>query len=215
MRDNGHQRADAQGMHADLDQLHAVMGHYARMLWDIQKTRIGLTNRVEAMKRDETPDQFFLRAADAGSSLTEAEQTLNRHLEHLAKQHPMADWIAQAPGIGLPGFARLLAVTGSLDRFPNVAKLWKYLGLHTVDGQAPKRRRGETWTHTNCQGGHLRDCDLATCKTDHHPNCTPDGIGTAYSPQGGVVCHQLGEAIVKVGRGRYREAYDRMKLYYE
>lgn len=62
--------------------------------------------------------------------------------------------------------------------------------------------------------GHLAKCK-PTCTTDHHPNCTPDGIGTAYSPQGRVVCHQLGEAIVKVGHGKYRAAYDSKKLYYE
>lgn len=217
-RDNGHATADTQSLHADLTQLHAALGHYARMLWDIQKTRIGLSNRIGAMQRDGLPEQWFgaddWTPGDTSDTLSIAEQRINRYLERLAKRHPMADWIAQAPGIGLPGFARLLAVTGPLDRFPTVSKLWKYLGLHTVDGGAPRPRKGEAWTHTNCQGGHPRYCK-PDCTKDHHPNCSADGVGTAYAPQGRVVCHQLAESIVKVGKGKYREAYDLKKTCYE
>ena len=35
-----------------------------------------------------------------------------------------------------------------------------------------------------------------------------------WSAQGRVVCHQLGVAIVRVRRGRYRDAYDRKKAEY-
>jgi hypothetical protein len=127
----------------------------------------------------------------------------------------MAPWIAEQRGIGLPGFARLLGVTGDISRFPTVSKLWKYLGLHVVDGRAPKREKGVPWTHTDCKFQHLLTCP-ADCKTDHHPNCVPGGVGTAYAPQGRVVCHQIGDAIVKMGGGGpYRRAYDEKKAYYE
>ncbi len=109
----------------------------------------------------------------------------------------------------------LLGVTGNIDRFPTVSKLWKYLGLHVVDGHAPKREKGVAWTHTNCTFAHSLTCK-PDCKTDHHPSCVPGGIGNAYAPQGRVVCHQIGEAIVKVGGdGPYRRAYDQKKAYYE
>jgi hypothetical protein len=143
------------------------------------------------------------------------EKAIDRELTKLAKQHPLADWIAAQRGIGLPGFARLLGVTGDIGRFGTVSKLWKYLGLHVVDGHAPRREKGVPWTHTNCTFAHLLTCP-PDCKTDHHPNCVPNGIGTAYAPQGRVICHQLGEAIVKVGGdGQYRRAYDTKKAYYE
>jgi hypothetical protein len=37
-------------------------------------------------------------------------------------------------------------VTG-MERFPMVSSLWKYAGMHVVDGKAPKRKKGEkiTW----------------------------------------------------------------------
>lgn len=36
-----------------------------------------------------------------------------------------------------------------------------------------------------------------------------------WSPRGRSVCYQIGESIVKLNRGRYREAYDVKKAYYE
>src|SRR5207253_208596 len=71
------------------------------------------------------------------------ERAINLELVHLARQHFLRGWIQEAPGIGLPGFARLLGVTGPLDRFGTVSKLWAYLGMHVVSGAAPRRRRGQ------------------------------------------------------------------------
>jgi hypothetical protein len=210
----GHCPVDNQTPNADLDRLHALLGHYARQLWDIQKERIGAGNRVAAMERDGLGD-YAEPARSVVKQYEEIEKGIERILVKEVKQHPLADWIAEQRGIGLPGFARLLGVTGNIDRFPTVSKLWKYLGLHVVDGHAPRREKGVPWTHTDCTFAHLLTCK-PDCTTDHHPNCVPGGVGTAYAPQGRVVCHQIGEAIVKVGGdGPYRRAYDMKKAYYE
>jgi hypothetical protein len=209
-----HPPADIQRSGDNLAWLHSLLGHYARQLWDLQKERIGASNRVAAMERDGLGDHAEpARAIVAQYDVI--EKAIDRELTKLARQHFMADWIAEQRGIGLPGFARLLGVTGDISRFATVSKLWKYLGLHVVDGHAPKREKGVAWTHTDCTYWHLATCK-ADCTTDHHPNCGPGVPGTAYSPQGRVVCHQLGEAIVKVGGdGPYRRAYDDKKAYYE
>ena len=93
----------------------------------------------------------------------------------------MRAFVEAAPGIGLRGFGRLLGATGPLDRFATVSRLWAYLGMHVVDGAAPRRRRGKR---------------------------------ANWSPQGRVVCHQIGVSILRVRRGRYRAAYDRKKAEY-
>lgn len=43
--------------------------------------------------------------------------------------------------------AYLIPVYRGIEAFPNISKLWKYCGLHTENGVAPKRKRGEkvTW----------------------------------------------------------------------
>jgi hypothetical protein len=190
------------------------LGHFARQLWDVQKERIGAGNRVAAMERDGLSD-YAEPARAIVAEYDAIEKGIDRELTKLVKGHFMADWIAEQRGIGLPGFARLLGVTGDISRFPTVSKLWKYLGLHVVDGHAPKREKGVPWTHTDCTFAHLLTCK-PDCKTDHHPSCIPGGVGTAYAPQGRVVCHQIGDAIVKMGgSGPYRRAYDEKKAYYE
>ena len=255
------------------------MGQYARMLWDFQRQRIATGNRIHAMTQThQLPEYQVLPAIDTLQKIERIEADINRNLVKLAATHPLAGWINSQRGIGLGGFARLLAITGPLDRFPTISKLWKYLGLAVVNGNHYTREEalaiqpgerifvqnpdssmtyfytaetigvdqygevevtvtGHDWaldetdilhtgkalrmakgmlaSHTNCSGGtHLRTCPEG-CTTDHHPNCHPDKIGNAYSPQGKTLCRQLAEAIVKVGKGGpYREAYDVKKAYY-
>ena len=230
---------DTQRLDDDLARLHALLGHYARQLWDVQKQRIGAGNRVAALER-EGMGAYAEPAREIVKEYESIEKAIERVLVKEVKKHFMADWIEAQRGIGLPGFARLLGVTGSLDRFATVSKLWKYLGLHVVDGRAPKREKGVPWTHTDCTFDHLMACK-PDCATDHHPNCVPGGVGTAYAPQGRVLCHQLAESIVKLGHrrschgpacddptactclvectvdhgGPYRRAYMDKKAYYE
>jgi len=174
---------DAQTTTAGLGLLHALLGHYARLLWDLQKARIAMTHRAAAMERDGLALEWRLPLITAASDLKAQEHAVDLQLRRLARQHFLAGWVRRAPGIGLPGFARLVAITGSLDRFGNPAKLWKYLGMHVADGTAPRRRRGQR---------------------------------ANFSPQGRVVCHQLGDSISKLkpGNGPYRAAYDRKKAEY-
>lgn len=166
----------------DLALLHALLGHFARQLLDLQKTRIMMSNRISAMERDGLPEEWQLVVQGTLDEVTKAEHGVDLQLSRLAKQHFMADWIKNQPGIGLPGFARLMGITGPLDNFANVAKLWRYMGMSVDGGSAPKRKKGEK---------------------------------VNYSPQGRVLCHQLGDSIVKVGKGPWREAYDVKKAYYE
>lgn len=135
-------RFDAQRTRAGLALLHALLSHYARQLWDVQRTRIALANRVGAMERDGLAKQWTLPLAAAVHDLAVTERAIDRQLTRLAEQHFLSRCIADAPGVGLPGLGRLLGVTGPLDRFATVAKLWAYLGMHVEDGAAPRRRRG-------------------------------------------------------------------------
>jgi hypothetical protein len=123
--------------------LHALIGHYARQLWGVQKTRIALSQRVGATQRDGLAIQWQLPLVTATTDLAATEHAIDLQLTRLARQHFLSGWIEEAPGIGLGGFARLLGVTGPLDRFATVSKLWAYLGMHVDDGAAPRLRCGE------------------------------------------------------------------------
>ena len=56
--------------------------------------------------------------------------------------------------------------------------------------------------------------DLAATVYDAVGVGFPSVVDGVQPAQGRVVCHQLGVAIVRVGRGRYRAAYDRKKAQY-
>jgi hypothetical protein len=139
-RSNG---SDAQFETADLALLHALISHHARLVWDIQRSRIALSNRAGAMQRDGLAEQWALPLITASADLAATEHAVDLHLQRLVRQHPLRAFIESAPGIGLRGFGRLLGATGSLDRFATVSRLWAYLGMHVVDGAAPRRRRGQ------------------------------------------------------------------------
>lgn len=225
--------ARSKGEPVPLDILHNKLIFTARALGDVQKSRVALGNRIKAIKRSGqfpvTEYHEYSLLGTAAVAVGDIEKKVEKELRRLAKMHFMADWIREQKGIDFPGFALLLGVTGDLSRFPTVSKLWKFLGLHvTPAGTAPKPKKGVAWTHTNCRGLHPRSCKPG-CKTDHHPNCTPDGIGTAYAPQGRVVAAQIATSIVKLGAegtvsaktgrkgrgGPYRAAYDAKKEYYD
>src|SRR6266567_5887360 len=99
-------------------------------------------SRCGAMRRDGLAEQWRLPLITAAADLTASEHAINLQLKRLARQHFLSGWIEEAPGIALPGFARLMGVTGPLDRFATVSKLWAYLGMHVQDGEAPRRRAG-------------------------------------------------------------------------
>lgn len=166
----------------DIDLLHATLGHYSRMLLDVQKVRTGMENRAGAIERDGLPEEWSAPARAVVEELARTEKGLNRYLEQQAKRHPMAAWVKQQKGIGLPGFARLIGITGPLDRFATVSKLWRYLGLAVIGGEAERKQKG---------------------------------VKLSYSPQGKVLCFQLGESIVKTGKGgEYRAVYDDKRAAY-
>ncbi len=131
-RRRGRSRGDDHASIADLALLHSLIGHYARLLFDIQGTRIAVTNRVGAMQRDELAEQWYTPLVTAGDDLASTEHAINLQLTRLPRQHFLSGWIQDAPGIGLPGFARLLGVTGPLDRFDTVSRLRAYLGCTSI-----------------------------------------------------------------------------------
>lgn len=132
----------------------SLMGHQARQLWDIQKARIMAGNRVSAMERDGFPEQWIAPMRKQVLILEQVEKDTGRQMERHAKKHFMADWILAQRGVGLGGFARIMGITGSLDNFATVSKLWKYLGMSVDDGAAPKRKKGER-VHYSTQGRTL------------------------------------------------------------
>lgn len=124
-----------------LELLHEELRVYARQHADIQALRKATGNRIGALERSGLGGSDELDAQM--EMLTALEHQLDLKLARLVKQHPLHGWVQQAKGISPRTFALLFGITDDLNRFDNVAKLWAYLGLHVVNGESPRRKKGQ------------------------------------------------------------------------
>lgn len=117
-----------------------------RGLYDAQKLRIQLELRIGdlvrkgAMTKDEAKTFFNVSFGHLERAEKEMEKLVWREVKDLAITKR---WLKHVKGIGPRLSGLLIANIAPIDRFPNVAKLWAYAGLHTIDGGAAKRTKGK------------------------------------------------------------------------
>lgn len=134
---------------------------------DLESVRIANENRLRQLTRTETdadglergfglpetmPEVQTIRAIVDGLRAVEADAVKN--LEKAVRTLPIGRYIKDTPGLGLKQTARLLAATGdpywhtAEDRPRLVSELWSYSGYAVINGEAPKRRKGQlvTWS---------------------------------------------------------------------
>lgn len=71
-----------------------------------------------------------------------------KEMETLARSLPVAPWVETVPGLGYLGLATIIAETGDLSLYANVAKVWKRLGYAPYNGKA-----GSTWKRATWRNG--------------------------------------------------------------
>jgi len=189
----------------DIKNLSVVVTCY----WDIQKTRIGVENRLR------TIDDPILHSALG--ALEDAEKSLKKSITTRNKKQGIWNWwLKDVRGVGEVFSAQLISLIHGqvhtpectekrdayfakkdkdedkraesyecdcpilgMERFPNVSSLWKYAGMDVRDGKAPKRAKGQKIT---------------------------------WNPRLRSVCYNIGKSFVMVGKGGvYRAFYDKVK----
>lgn len=130
-------------------------------LHDIEKVRIAMENRVRQLTRTEADEDGVVRGVGldeshpsvaALASITEAmvmlEKDATKALQKSMKAHALGAFVRQAKGVGEKQAARLLAAVGDpywnvLDNRPRtVSELWAYCGLHVINGESARRKKG-------------------------------------------------------------------------
>lgn len=109
---------------------------------------------------------------DARAFLIPQRKETEKQMTSQARALPVAAWIETIPGVGLLGLAMIVGECGDLANYSTVAKLWKRLGLATVNGERQRRVKG------------------AAAK-EH-----------GYSPQRRSVMWTVGQALFKAQSGR-------------
>lgn len=116
-----------------------------RRMYDAQKLRIQSDLRMQRLVREglvlkEDSEQTFKKAFELESLI---EKEYERIVWREIKAMPIIEkWLIRVRGIGPRLAGLLVANIMPVERFPNVAKLWAYCGLHVVNGAAPKPKKG-------------------------------------------------------------------------
>jgi hypothetical protein len=130
--------------HRDLEQLRVASEQRLRILTKAEPDKDGVTRGFGLDERH--PDVARLVALTDGLKGLEhdAELGLKRSLRGCSI-HP---WIVTQIGLGEKQTARLLAAIGdpyinsSTDKPRTVSALWAYCGLHVIDGESARRKKG-------------------------------------------------------------------------
>lgn len=125
--------------------LHGELRFLVEVYYDCQKLRIEVGNRVGALTRAGEDAARLQRLADwVDQRLASAEADLKKMVQAEIKDHPLwRDWLKGVSGVGPCIAGGLIAWIGDIGRFDTVSKLWAFSGLHTIDGQAARRKAGE------------------------------------------------------------------------
>lgn len=152
------------------------------------RMEVSFGNQVKAVRRQLEKYPGSLPADFSAKDFVDLERILRtRRLATekicvgLVEKLPGHDWWTSHRGLGSMGLAQVIGITGDLKNFANPAKLWKFMSLHVVDGRAARRAKGSV------------------------------GVTQGFSPFRRTVMHQIGEAVMKLNRGSFKEMYDARK----
>jgi len=116
----------------------------------IAATRQGLIVDGDSFKFPEPNEEDKAQAQLDYGRLYRAQEMIeflrkqtHKELCDKAAQLPVAEWIAGVKGVSYGSLGAIIAESGDLSRYRSVAALWKRLGLHVVDGKAPKTAAGQ------------------------------------------------------------------------
>lgn len=146
-----------------------MLGYYSALLDDIEKFRISNSNRQLALTSSE---EYFgkdipaivtdalhseLGIDIASHYIRQAEDETIKALKRELKNHYLYPWQQRQKGVGDKTLARFIASVGGdpywqrrtikdtgelIDRPRTFDELTAYVGLHVIDGEAVKRRKG-------------------------------------------------------------------------
>jgi len=114
--------------------------------YSLQKIRIQAELRIKAFVRDKRLTEIQTGSLHfwLDEQLLKAEKITKKDITTLLKGIPIwTEFMKDINGIGPCLAGSLIAGIVDIDRFNYVSSLWKYCGMDVVNGEAPKRRKGE------------------------------------------------------------------------
>lgn len=66
-------------------------------------------------------------------------KVIEKRLEKLAAQLPVAEWVRGVRGFGIGSLAAIVGEAGDLSKYPTVAGVWKRMGLAVINGERQRK----------------------------------------------------------------------------
>lgn len=111
----------------------------------LQKERIQTVLRIKALERSGVAKS---RAADLhehlDKELLRIEKWIGGKIEDRLEGNDIYNaWLRHVPGVGPILAAGLISVIDPISEVEKPSSLWRFAGLHVIDGKAPKRKKGQ------------------------------------------------------------------------
>lgn len=113
-----------------------------------EKANKEVAAKIKAARKGEGDPAIIkvVRMTDDARGPADAERARHeKEMTALAKQLPVASWVESVSGFGLLGLATIIAETGDLSNYSNVAKVWKRLGFAPYKGRAGSSWKRPSW----------------------------------------------------------------------
>jgi len=112
-----------------------------RTMLSIEKKRVATQVRLSHLRRNGTADD---QETDALlKKLKELEHYVDRRIALIIRKHPAYKWFSRVKGVGDENIAKIVGLV-DISKANTISSLWKFAGLHVVDGHAPhKPQKGE------------------------------------------------------------------------
>ncbi len=121
----------------------SVLKQLVASYYGVQKERIAMGNRITMLIKEYGETENIKKLMDVYKESEVIEKTILKHIRPILREFPIyTEWLKYVMGIGEVLSAGLIAGIKTPERFENISKLWKYCGLHVVNGEAPSRRKG-------------------------------------------------------------------------
>lgn len=119
---------------------------------------------------------------------------IEKEMVKLAKALPAAKWCLGVRGFGLLSLATIIGETGDLSLYSNPAKVWKRLGLAPI------------------QGGKNNEVHMPSTWRKSGGLSAEEWTAAGYSPRRRSILFNVGECLVKLNDGDYRQRYVEAKV---
>jgi hypothetical protein len=120
--------------------------------YDVQQLRLASQNRIRAAVGHGLHEESAKELLDFVDEHMEVQESRLKGMvqKQIGGEPLWKEWLSGVKGVGPCIAGGLMAWLGDCSQFETVSKVWAFCGMHVLNGEAPKRKRGQkvNWNPT-------------------------------------------------------------------